>query len=136
MSFDPDGDVPPHEAEEIDHEGEGALTRLLAGPRTVVVNFEGRMPRFLYFCGLLLVLGWLVLAISTGTRVADNHFPYCGIAIILVGLFTTIWGGLAFTIARLHDLGMSGAHAVWIYGLLWGCGAISSFSVEEVVCVA
>lgn len=133
MSFDPEGDAPPRDAELA---RQRLLRRAFAGPWAVVVGFDGRLSRLPFFgCGVL-ALGWLFMAVSLGTAIADNHFPYCGIAVILTGLLGTIWGGIAITIARVHDLGMSGAHVAWIYALFWGCSAISSssFALEEVVC--
>jgi hypothetical protein len=35
-----------------------------------------------------------------------------------------LWGGLALLIKRLHDMGMAGTHAIWIYGVY---GAASPF---------
>ena len=40
-----------------------------------------------------------------------------GGALFLAGIVGAVWCGLALTVKRLHDIGLSGGNAIWIIGL-------------------
>jgi uncharacterized membrane protein YhaH (DUF805 family) len=82
-------------------------------------GFNGRLARLPFFgyCVLLLFLCVLVWAgapvIKAETRASGAVLGLVLLA-ILVGI---ILCGLGLTIKRLHDMGLAGTHAIWIYGL-------------------
>jgi uncharacterized membrane protein YhaH (DUF805 family) len=75
-------------------------------------GFEGRLARLPYFgYGLLLAILGLV-PVRIGIALGDGGALEA--SLILAGLISAVWGVVAITIKRLHDMGMSGAHAFWI----------------------
>jgi uncharacterized membrane protein YhaH (DUF805 family) len=80
---------------------------------------SGRLGRLAYF-GYSILL-WLVLTLIAVIMVwpaykTPNQDTVILLASLIVGALA-IWGGLALTVKRLHDLDMSGWHYLWM-GLL------------------
>jgi uncharacterized membrane protein YhaH (DUF805 family) len=80
---------------------------------------SGRLGRLAYF-GYSILL-WLVLALIALIMIwpaynTPNQTPVIVLVSVIVGA-VGIWGGLALTVKRLHDLDMSGWHYLWM-GLL------------------
>jgi uncharacterized membrane protein YhaH (DUF805 family) len=91
-------------------------------------SFKGRVARLPYFLhGLLNMLAVGALSLLT---IPMFQAGGGGVAIgILLGvaLFAeVIWVGLALQVKRLHDLGMSGLHMIWIVLLSSAAGAVGN----------
>lgn len=87
-------------------------------------GFKGRIARLPYlgysllgglFVGIFLFMGFAVAASAKGASVL-------GILIIAAAVIGYAWIALALQIKRLHDLGFSGLHMIWIAAI----GALSS----------
>ena len=93
--------------------------------------FEGRLARLPYFgCNLLVVVGAGLFALF-GVNFAEDGAGFAGIPLILAAVVVGLWGGLAINIERLHDIGMNGAHAWWIYAVILAHSGLSRGSQLE-----
>ena len=82
-------------------------------------GFKGRIRRLAYF-GYSIALTVLFGALIVGGMLSfDGAGPgvVLGGALFLAGIVGAVWCGLALTVKRLHDLGLSGYNAAWIMGL-------------------
>ena len=80
-------------------------------------GFDGRVGRlgYLLFTVLYLVIAALPAGAGVLVSVPDSYLSILsGFALAAV---IGAWGCLALTTQRLHDLGYSGLHTVWIAGL-------------------
>lgn len=89
-------------------------------------SFTGRLSRLPFF-GLGILNMIVVIAVTAaGAALAlsqhqDPASQVFGIVLIAAVWIAGFWAGLAVTIKRLHDMGLVGTHAIWIY-LLGGLG--------------
>ena len=91
-------------------------------------SFQGRLARLPFFGYFLLgnlligmvMVGGAVLAFS-----GQNALVFVGAVILLAAVVGYVWVNIAINIKRLHDLGMSGTHLIWIMGINFAAGALS-----------
>lgn len=95
----------------------------------IMFSFNGRLARLPFFgYSVLAAISVVVLAIAA--RVFFAAFP--PILMTVANLLAVaimgggIWAGLALATKRLHDLGFSGLHLIWMYGIQFVFGFISS----------
>jgi uncharacterized membrane protein YhaH (DUF805 family) len=85
-------------------------------PSEILFGFTGRLARLPYFGYSLLS----VLLLGLAAFVAFPLFfaaPVLGVISVLALGVVGAWTGLAISAKRLHDLGMSGLHLIWIAAL-------------------
>jgi uncharacterized membrane protein YhaH (DUF805 family) len=82
-------------------------------------SFNGRLARLPFFgyCVLLLFLCFLIGAAAAMIGPESRAGGAVLGLVLLATLVVVISCGLALTIKRLHDMGLTGTHAIWIYGL-------------------
>jgi len=82
-------------------------------------GFHGRVARLPYFGYTALLAVVVVVLIGGGSLgfASGSAGAVLGGALFLAGFVAAVWSGLALTVKRLHDLGLSGVNAVWIVGL-------------------
>ena len=109
------------------------------GVKQVLFGFEGRLPRLRW-------LGWSCAVFAATAVVWSLAFflGYAlesqgnGIAMLAAGLVAGVWGivlvwtSLALNAKRLHDLGLSGWHLLWING----ANVVAQFTAERVPVLA
>ena len=84
-----------------------------------LLSFSGRMARMEYFLAQLGALIIMVMAAmvaglfgnAVGER--DLFFVFLGGPVFVLG----VWVFLTTTVQRLHDIGMSGWHLIWVEGV-------------------
>lgn len=85
--------------------------------RRTYVSFEGRLARLPYLAALMLLTLVSVTLTTTGVHLFHN---YPGAAALVVAMAmaaitgANVWATLALHAKRLHDMGYSGWHALWI----------------------
>jgi uncharacterized membrane protein YhaH (DUF805 family) len=91
-------------------------------------GFTGRIARLPYF-GYSILVGILFIAtmVAGGVMIAAvaggqgrGGAALLGLLVIACGFIAFLWAGVALMVKRLHDLGMSGLHAIWIYAVHMG----------------
>jgi uncharacterized membrane protein YhaH (DUF805 family) len=111
-------------------DGQGSVLSL----GTTLFAFRGRIPRrqYLAFSLLASVIAFLAIALAAVSLddVGDGMGGLIGFAFMILLVIAAIWSGCALMAKRLHDLGWSGFHAVWIYGLATASGAAEARSPE------
>jgi uncharacterized membrane protein YhaH (DUF805 family) len=100
----------------------------------MLFGFTGRLPRLPYFLCTLAFFG-VTLAVVILLTAANIAFASVGAVVftIVVGLAYAVggvWAGFALMIKRLHDLGLSGVHVIWI--MLLGAAASAISDIEPV----
>jgi uncharacterized membrane protein YhaH (DUF805 family) len=95
-------------------------------------GFHGRIGRVTYFGFNVMntVAGALVVTVAVANMVRhnDQSSVMLSLALMAVTLIALMWSGLALLIKRLHDIGLAGTHAIWIYLLGISSGAIAAHS--------
>lgn len=89
-------------------------------PLQILFSGYGRIGRLTYFgYSVLSLLVFFALTIAGFSNWGDGASPFAliGVTIVVVALLGTMWTGIALSVKRLHDLGLSGAHLIWIYGI-------------------
>ena len=101
--------------------------------KPTLFGFRGRMARLPYFGYGLLFLGLCVFLILVWVGLIATGV----VGLIILGsiLMWVVcgWMGLALTIKRLHDLGLSGYHMIWIFGLSVVAGQLGSPTSSEAI---
>jgi len=98
-----------------------------------VFGFEGRISRQKYmFFGVLTLVGGAFLIGPGGSAVARVAGHAAGMAVAILVALAWLWIGISLTARRLHDVGWSGVHAVWIIALLVADGVVP-FAVKSSV---
>ncbi|RYD62173.1 MAG: DUF805 domain-containing protein [Verrucomicrobiaceae bacterium] len=86
----------------------------------VLFGSQGRLGR-MAFVGYsivnLAVMVALTLAAANLWQSGAGPHALLGVLIAIAALFGALWSGLALTIKRLHDMGFSGLHVIWILPL-------------------
>jgi uncharacterized membrane protein YhaH (DUF805 family) len=80
------------------------------------LSFEGRLARLPFF-GRGVFLGVIAAALGMASVPffsREGLWWWLGIAIVAAALVLLFVGGVSLTIRRLHDLGLSGYHAIWV----------------------
>jgi len=80
------------------------------------LSFEGRLARLPFF-GRGVLLGVIATAFAMASIPffsREGLWWWLGILIVAAALVLLIVGGVSLTIRRLHDLGLSGYHAIWV----------------------
>lgn len=101
-------------------------------------DFHGRMARLPYFGYSLLAALFLFISIMVGILVVAGG-DGAGVGVLLGGLVVLVGFGfgltasVAITIKRLHDIGLTGLHCIWIYMISLAGGAFPSDSVMGVL---
>lgn len=86
----------------------------------MLFSFQGRIARLPYFglsVGIILFLTFAVFLSIAAMSSGDGGAVVAGIAILIPVVVVAVWAGLALTVKRLHDMGLPGTHAIWIYCL-------------------
>jgi uncharacterized membrane protein YhaH (DUF805 family) len=84
-------------------------------------SFRGRLARLPYFgYGLATAVMMLVLiGMGAGVMEAAKNVPVVraitGLLFVGGAIVCAIWIGIGLTVRRLHDMGLVGTHAIWIY---------------------
>jgi uncharacterized membrane protein YhaH (DUF805 family) len=91
------------------------------------ILLSGRLGRLAYF-GYSIVFGIVLAVIAALLILPSRNSPSGGtviiVTVIIVGL-VGLWGGIALSVKRLHDLDKSGWHYAWMVlvpGLINGIG--------------
>jgi uncharacterized membrane protein YhaH (DUF805 family) len=96
----------------------------------VLFGFQGRLARLPFFGYSILVFFLLGVSIIAGGAMigvdSGGGGAVLGGLVIFAAIIGGIWAGLALTIKRLHDMGLAGTHAIWIYGLNVASGAVGT----------
>jgi uncharacterized membrane protein YhaH (DUF805 family) len=95
-------------------------------------KFRGRLPRLGFFRDAVW-LGFIVgvfAVLGTQSLIQGGAGSIFGPIWLAVGALL-IWGGIALTIRRLHDIGLSGVHVIWIW--LVNVAATSFIAVSPVL---
>jgi uncharacterized membrane protein YhaH (DUF805 family) len=80
------------------------------------LSFEGRLARLPFF-GRNIYLGAIGAALAMASIPffsREGLWWWFGIPIVVASLVLLFVGGFSLTIRRLHDLGLSGYHAIWV----------------------
>jgi uncharacterized membrane protein YhaH (DUF805 family) len=100
---------------------------------------RGRMARLPYFgySVLLLVMMMAMLAVMVfGVAAGPEAVSTLGIVgIIVVGLIA-LYSDICLTMKRLHDLNLSGLHAIWIYCLSLAACATSGVGQDHGIMIS
>ena len=81
-------------------------------------SFSGRIGRLAYLGYTLLMALFVGVTIGGGIALmatGETTGAVLGGGLAAIGFLLSIWMGLALLFKRLHDIGMSGAHSIWIY---------------------
>lgn len=80
------------------------------------LSFEGRLARLPFFArGIFLgVVAAASSMVSIPFFALQGLLWWVGIAIVVASLVLLAVGAASLTVRRLHDLGLSGYHAIWV----------------------
>jgi uncharacterized membrane protein YhaH (DUF805 family) len=84
-----------------------------------LVGFEGRLARLPYFGYSLLLMILGLVPVGIGISLSGGAAADASIVLMLAGPIVATCGAVGITIKRLHDMGMSGAHAFWISAIIF-----------------
>jgi uncharacterized membrane protein YhaH (DUF805 family) len=104
--------------------------------RQVLFSFNGRLNRLPFFGYSVLAVVALFVVIGLGVTLCFSKEVtgvILGSVVMLAGFPVAVWSVYALLVKRLHDLDMSGLHAIWFY--LLGI-APSAFATEAPVLAA
>jgi uncharacterized membrane protein YhaH (DUF805 family) len=90
----------------------GAMARIIER----YLSFDGRLARLPYFARNV-SLGVAAVALgmtSIPLFVQGGPWWWIGIVVLVAVLALIVVGGVSLTVRRLHDLGLSGYHAIWV----------------------
>jgi uncharacterized membrane protein YhaH (DUF805 family) len=96
--------------------GEQSMGGIVANIVDRYLSFEGRLARLPFF-GRGVFLGVVAAALGMASIPffsREGLWWWLGIAIVAAALVLLFVGGVSLTIRRLHDLGLSGYHAIWV----------------------
>lgn len=98
----------------------------------LLFGLTGRISRLTYFGGGLVLAVVTLVPIVGGMLMLRSAGPWVvpGAALAVAGVVGAIWNTIALTVKRLHDLGLSGANAVWVLGLNVGGSVVGQASEE------
>jgi len=99
-------------------------------------SFDGRLARLPFFLrGVYLGLGAAVLGIgSVPLFSTDTRLGYwAGVLVVIVAFGLLAVGMASLTVRRLHDLGLSGYHAIWVGAAQVGWAVLSRVPPEQAV---
>lgn len=92
------------------------------------VSFEGRLARLPFFIrGIYLAIAAIVIffasipLFSSGSRLAW----WLGVILVVAAIAVLGVGTVSLIVRRLHDLGLSGVHAIWVGAAEFGWTVIS-----------
>lgn len=85
----------------------------------IFFRLEGRLGRLSYLGYSLLatLAAALLIVLGFGIISMNNPAGALGLVPIFLGVMGLFWSHLALTVKRLHDIGLSGLHMVWIWGI-------------------
>jgi uncharacterized membrane protein YhaH (DUF805 family) len=81
------------------------------------MSFDGRLARLPYFIrGIYVGIAFIIVFfLSISAFTLDNRAAWwAGLALIVAAVAVIGVGTVSLIVRRLHDLGMSGYHAIWI----------------------
>ncbi len=92
----------------------------------ILFSKKGRLGRAAFFGYSLLAVVLVFVGVLGGMAMVgvSDSGVVMGFLLLAVFLIAAMWIGLALTIKRLHDMGLSGVHAIWIYGVSFAGGAV------------
>jgi uncharacterized membrane protein YhaH (DUF805 family) len=99
-------------------------------------SFDGRLARLPFFArSIALGIGPAVLGIASVPLFAtDTRLGYwAGVLVVMIALALAVVGLASLTVRRLHDLGLSGYHAIWVGAAQVGWEALSNAPPEKFV---
>ena len=91
-------------------------------------SFQGRLGRVPFFVRTLYltIAAWIVTFAAIPLFSTDTRLGWwAGLAVVIAGLAMLIVGLVSIIVRRLHDLGLSGYHAIWVGMAEAGWGALS-----------
>jgi uncharacterized membrane protein YhaH (DUF805 family) len=100
------------------------------------LSFQGRLARLPYFArGFGLGIGAAVIfMLSIPLFSSGSVLGYgAGIAVVIAALALLFMGSISLTVRRLHDFGLSGYHAVWVFAAQLGGAVLSHVSTTAAV---
>lgn len=103
---------------------EGELSRL-----PFFLSYLGLMFGYGVFLGIMMFMFMVVIGFgiagggNTGTALGIIALAFIAIPVVLI----VIYSSAVITVKRLHDLGLSGVHVIWIFGLNLLTGLTSLF---------
>lgn len=80
-------------------------------------SFDGRLARVPFFIrGIYLSIAVTVLFIPSIPLFANGSrvLWWCGLALLIGVIAVAVVSEISLTVRRLHDLGLSGYHAIWV----------------------
>jgi uncharacterized membrane protein YhaH (DUF805 family) len=105
------------------------------GPKAALFSFDGRLRRLAYLrygimasiAGKLLLVGAAAIAVATRGGVGWA----IGAALAALAVAFWAWATVAITAKRLHDLGLSALHLIWLgpFGVV--CGGLGELAVPR-----
>jgi len=96
-------------------------------------SFHGRLARLPFFIrGIYLSIVVTVFLVASIPLFANGSriLWWAGLAVLIVGIAIAVVSEISLTVRRLHDLGLSGYHAIWV-GAADVVGTILSYSNED-----
>lgn len=77
-------------------------------------SFHGRLARLPFFIrGVYLTIAMMVFLVAS-IPLFSSELRWAGFAVLFGGIAVTAAGEISLTVRRLHDLGLSGYHAIWV----------------------
>jgi uncharacterized membrane protein YhaH (DUF805 family) len=96
----------------------------------ILFGFDGRLARLAYFRYQLMGGSFAALALVPAYLLLLAFVPLGIAAFAAVGA-AVIWMSAAIVVKRLHDIGLSGWHAVWV--LVLGLGSFGTSRVNVAI---
>lgn len=101
-------------------------------------SFHGRLARLPFFIrGVYLSIVMTVLIIASIPLFANGSriLWWAGLAVLIGAIAVPALGEISLTVRRLHDLGLSGYHAIWV-SAADAAGTILSYGNEDLAIYA
>lgn len=92
-------------------------------------GLKGRIARLPYLgysiLSFITACALMIAAVSIA-RPFDGIGAGLSLLVIIAAFVGLLWANLALSVKRLHDMGYSGLHLIWIYLIQYGAGSIGA----------
>jgi uncharacterized membrane protein YhaH (DUF805 family) len=99
------------------------------------LSFDGRLARLPYFARgfFLAVLAGALFMVSIPLFARDGVWWWFGLLDVMASLLFLSIGTVSLIVRRLHDLGWSGYHAIWVTAAMAGWAVLSHGSPRMLI---